>query len=1242
MSGYTGPVPTGAPGDPVPLGRVTLVVPDPSSYVDDFAYMAAIPTAVFAHGGVQYLSPLVFCTGSTPESWLLDDWADYAQEDGGITSAVVVGRPPASLSRALQQRLHTMLWPQIAGSSAAEVASLLALYDWHDTDVAVLALGADSFDVPPVVNGSSQYTFQDADVVTLTPDAQITDDSPVPIDFVPPSSAGWLDCSINWTGPEVFTHTLKDPLGHLVDYSYYSQVYFERRRPFVPSPVPLHFWVPKTADGEWTVTLTPRTAITRTISLDCEFRFHPGFTRTITVPTSARSLNVTVSWDNMNTDLNFALLDPDGNLVAWDPSTSILSSPGVGHLSVPYPRAGSWQLVVAWMDPVATETNNVEISWTVDRLPTGIEGYLESAANGAVLASLLDAPLLFVDPSGIPAATRLALERLGVQHVLLVDPAGLRDGSLTTALNEYVVTVFGDYASLSSAIWSFGSTALGTTGADIVLTVPYGSGEELFGPAAFAAARQAAPVFSLRGGDGVPTTAAEATWAPYLIGPEIDAFYVTSRYTTRTENGWYDERIPNRYTMEGCASTLESFLSSRGALSNVTQSVTIFAPTSVLKPSFDRALQSHFAPGRIPARGPPLASVMTARTSLHRFLFRSADSSDTALLSMYAYTDGAVYYDKAGTPHTIRQIEDSAGALQAAGFSVDYHVGRDAVFEALNSQVALWSFSTHGTLTRLPTDPPERPGGLGMFSMRDTDSPYGFEVSVSDRKANDGDDLVNPVQYEAEYAHHVFTSTDELDSAVGRIGSPIVIITACLLGGSILPEALMKHGAVAVIASPRTVYFQPAGLLSILITQRLAQGAPVGEALNYGLATVSPDYTDPDSGVPRDYGNQQVLFGDPTVHLYPPGSTPRLPVVAPVAVDAGGHTPCRGIPPVAVVTSQSFVPSALAGAGVAYDRYDATNLTAAKGLLTIRSTVLVAPDGMAVLRGSEALDPTTLDQYLHSGGTIVLFGLSAADMAWLPWDVSVTDTGTGTGVTLRETGHPLLTRPNDVPAELTYHGVLDVLGPNFTLLASASDGSVLAASLVGSGKLAVSTVHPEGAPGRALVQNAATWSQSPALVLQSVALNEYVIWEGDRVTITLEVTDRAGVGVPGVNMSVHLGEVEVGVVDSGSGVYTVTLDQSWTSGRAGTYDLTVHASKDGYDTLTVTLPDLVFIRPITWGIMIVVGAAVLTVVAVAVHIHRRRTDGPGRGDRSRREGRAEKKRRREDDARFDPREALGL
>ena len=193
------------------------------------------------------------------------------------------------------------------------------------------------------------------------------------------------------------------------------------------------------------------------------------------------------------------------------------------------------------------------------------------------------------------------------------------------------------------------------------------------------------------------------------------------------------------------------------------------------------------------------------------------------------------------------------------------------------------------------------------------------------------------------------------------------------------------------------------------------------------------------------------------------------------------------------------------------------------------------------------------------------------------------------------------------------------------------------AGLYGDGKIALSTIVPSGTIGEQFLENAAGWHAMPSLVLRDAELSEVIIWEGDRVVISLRITDRAWSPVTGLDVSARLNDTEVTVTESGSGIYTVTLDESWTRGRPGMLTLIVHASKSGYDTLSVELPNFMFIRPLSWTVILIIGAGLVTVVAIYIYIRYKRRQSP---DSSL--SKDERRRRETEESKLDPKELFGI
>ncbi|MFW9794161.1 MAG: hypothetical protein ACFFEE_07665 [Candidatus Thorarchaeota archaeon] len=1230
----------GVPSDQVPLRKIAFIAPDSNSYVDEFAYMATVPTSIFYYNDTQYISPLIYSEGSESEEWLLEDWSEYLQSDGGITQAFAVGNFSERYITNLQYDLGVKVYPRIVGSGAADIAAKIAASEWVSSNTAVIALLSEDFNTPTSITGSVTHTFQDQASELTEFSGLVVNGGPSMISFTPPTWAGWIEGAFNWTGSEILTHELIDPNGEIVDYSVYRQIYFSRHASYVASPVPLNFWLPKTADGEWMMNVTGEVLMDTT--MNCDLISHPGFSRTLSVPANAKMLSVSLSWDNAATDLNLALIDPTGRLAMWAPAGSILSNPGLETIDLPYPMSGDWTVMAAWMD-ASTEQNNIEVSWEITRLPTDLWKYMESAANGAVLASLLNSPLLYVYEDQVPTETQWALTRLGVTNTWLVDPSLIQNSAVVTQLSaSTTVKNLNSYSSLVSNITILSNSP------DIVVTTPLGEENELFAPAAFSAAAHGGPVLSLAGDDNSMPTRAQETWAPYLIGPEINNIYVERKYENRAENGWYDERIPNKYSMMESVDTFESFLSLRGAYnSSTTQPVVVIAPDSLIPISFDRSLHSHFTPGRIPARTATMASVLINRGLLHRFLFLTADAADTSLVSMYAYTDGDPnIVDNNWNSYILYQIENTTDALELAGFSIELHVGQNEVFDTLDSQVALWSLSTHGTLTVLPRDPPDRPDGPGYISLRNSDAQWGFEVSESERESTDQDRLVNPVVFSAENANHVIRSTDELEAAIGNIGSPIVILTACLLGGTGMPLMLMEHGAVGITAAPRTVYFQPAGMLSVLLAQSLCDGNTMGDALAEGHSLISADYSDPLlDREPRDYANQQILFGDPSVRLYEPTSSSHVAAENPLSESYDSHQPGRGTNGIAALGASNYLPNTLDSLGEDYDYYEASNFTSFEQLLPLRRVVLVEPDTLSALRTSFSSASNELKVYVRNGGVFVLFGVTD-DLTWLPWDVSYSSTGNGSSITITDSSHPLLNTPNTLDSAVDYTGHFSSVWANLSVVATDGTNPVVIAGAIGSGKLALTTTSPTGNTQNETIENAISWSEAPSILLSDASLSQEIIWSGDTVHIDFELRDLVGNNITDASVTVWLNSTQLQATHVGSGMFRATLTGEWTGSNIGNFDLRIVATKAGYDTLSITLEQFVLIRPFPWLTIVLVGGVVVALIGGWLYLKKRRGDEmPWKRDKSPRDremSKEERKRREKEDGKADVKEYFGV
>jgi len=155
-------------------------------------------------------------------------------------------------------------------------------------------------------------------------------------------------------------------------------------------------------------------------------------------------------------------------------------------------------------------------------------------------------------------------------------------------------------------------------------------------------------------------------------------------------------------------------------------------------------------------------------------------------------------------------------------------------------------------------------------------------------------------------------------------------------------------------------------------------------------------------------------------------------------------------------------------------------------------------------------------------------------------------------------------------------------------------------------------------------------------------LSQEIIWEGDNVVVTLEITDRVGVGVELVQMQAWFNDTLVSVAEVASGIYTITLAEDWTRGRLGDLDLRLSGVKSGYDSLSIVLQNLVYIRAFPLVPLLIVGGVVAAILGGSLYMRRRR--GGSLTSRRQEPGKTKKERERQkqEDERFDPKEYFGI
>jgi hypothetical protein len=247
-----------------------------------------------------------------------------------------------------------------------------------------------------------------------------------------------------------------------------------------------------------------------------EYSLYPGtdIFLPIDTPYACRDATFELTWSSSQS-LGLILCGPSGAEIA----TSMVMGARSQILNVPALGEGNYKISVVNLDEDSTASDfSVRYEWRQTR-PDAEADCISNAANGAVLASTINAPLLYASPRGIPKSTLKMLDLQGVTKVFLINLNEVGSSKLKEKLEDHrswlqpdlEVQEFRDYEGLYHRIQSE-TKENGMLQNDVVFSCveshsTWGAntrdenpnGEEIgghfFGPATLMAAFHGCPVF---------------------------------------------------------------------------------------------------------------------------------------------------------------------------------------------------------------------------------------------------------------------------------------------------------------------------------------------------------------------------------------------------------------------------------------------------------------------------------------------------------------------------------------------------------------------------------------------------------------------------------------------------------------------------------------------------------------------------------------------------------------------------
>ena len=574
----------------IPLKKVTLVNQDNTSLVDDYAYLAAVPTAIFndPHTHTLYTHPLLFYEDYKPTDtienrflntrpgidYFMQDYMGYCQ--GTLDTLTTINVDPSQLNSSWTARDTTT----IQADDPATIASQLALTDWSYADNAVVAVINTTLPTPGNRTSGTLTGTITTERGTLTDHFEVpqtNDIYPIYNEFTIPDGykmvyvRSWYPCFYMTFGVSGFQGliNMSVPAGDRD-----LQLYCEKNGQWMMAGIVAAWNAQSGMDrdfisayvynsGKWSIALTdaPTKSLADTpdtttgfaaivqknhnlgllhfgrygtitqilknmqkVTYQVDVAMYPGTTIDIPQmpPYGCQDANIKLSWNDNSAKLGFSLIGPSGEevLSTREAGVSTTCPEPLEEGVIPLPegtttdmhltrlgqcRPGEHYSICVYSEtPLTTDVPfTIDYSWQQNMTRTYGDS-IAAATNGAVLASILNAPLLYTNSSAVPAVTSKALTTLGVRHLYTIDLTNTMTSQAYTTLKEgitdalHLTTYNATYNTIRSLsgqnVVIFSTVCPWTMDNASYVPGPPQIGDLSAGPAAYIAAAHGSPV----------------------------------------------------------------------------------------------------------------------------------------------------------------------------------------------------------------------------------------------------------------------------------------------------------------------------------------------------------------------------------------------------------------------------------------------------------------------------------------------------------------------------------------------------------------------------------------------------------------------------------------------------------------------------------------------------------------------------------------------------------------------------
>ena len=529
----------------IPLKKTTIVGFEEDSLLDDYGFLAAIPTSVFRDDEKLFAHPLLFfedeykfkdekersLNNYQGIKYFMDDWQTFCDDKIDQMTLINIEKNKIDSWQANDYVI-------INEENPFNLANSIALQDWSYSDDAVVAVIDESYDNPNIeTKGLISDTLKSMDIghEILEKDRPAIGPGAVYAPFeIKDNSYKYMVADAQWADPgyDIDMQIYDDEIGMVSSNTGTSWKHGEARElggsyihNYGTWEIALTAFPKKSIEGKMqsmfesdTITSTGLFSKFKSNKVTIDVSLFPGEEIKIEdLPTfGCKDAKFTLKWDNPNNMLGLTIVDPSGTEIASSLSTKDIINENYENtdnkVELEISALGEceedqhYRIVVYSLSDINNPIDfEVDYSWS-QKFSRKEGDCLAGATNGAVLASSLNAPLLYTSTDSLSEATKDVLYTLGVENIYLVNFGSYLSSNVKEKLND-----IGSLIQINTHSEIYDKIREITKSEDIVFTTiePYEywyvgellptdekeeQGSRFIGPAALVAAHHGCPV----------------------------------------------------------------------------------------------------------------------------------------------------------------------------------------------------------------------------------------------------------------------------------------------------------------------------------------------------------------------------------------------------------------------------------------------------------------------------------------------------------------------------------------------------------------------------------------------------------------------------------------------------------------------------------------------------------------------------------------------------------------------------